>query len=293
MNTEPLATPSGVTTDPQVWEAANNALHERCLYPTIRVKDDRATGSGTIIFCAERTEPDEDGELGFSTYALTNHHVVSGAIRVEKKFDPQKGKDVTRDYRELVQIEAFAYKNRSTITARTTADAEIMAYHEKRDLALLRLKTNQPFPHVASILPRDKAKDVHIFDKLFVIGCGMGQPPFPTSGMLTGKDVQIDYFPYWQTSAPSIYGNSGGAVFQGETLDLMGVPSRIRVNGSMFSGDAITHIGYFCPPHEIHRFLHDQGFHFLVDPTHTEAGDLEALAKKADDDDGDKSDDED
>lgn len=275
---------SGVTTDPQVWNEANVMLHEKCLYPTIRVKDDRATGSGTIIYCQERTEPDEDGELGMSTYALTNWHVVSGAIRVEKKFDPQRGKDITRDYRELVQIEAFSYKNRSTITARTTADAEIMAYHEKRDLALLRLKTNQRFDHVATILPRDKAKDVHIFDKLYVVGCGMGQPPFPTSGMLTGKDVQIDYFPYWQTSAPSIFGNSGGAVFLGETLDLMGVPSRIRVHGSMFTQDAITHIGYFCPPHEIHRFLCDQGFFFLVDPEHNEAADLEVLAARSTED---------
>lgn len=266
-------------------DVANVALHERCLYPTIRVKEDRATGSGTIVYCAERTEPDEDGELGYSTYALTNWHVVSGAIRVEKKYDPQKGKEVTRDYRELVQIEAFSYKNRSTITARTTADAEIMCYHEKRDLALLRLRTNQRFDHVATFLPRDAAKDVHIFDKLYIVGCGMGQPPFPTSGMLTGKDVQIDYFPYWQTSAPSIFGNSGGAVFLGETLELMGVPSRIRVSGSMFGADAITHIGYFCPPHEVHRFLHEQGFHFLVDPSHTEAGDLEALSKGGEGDD--------
>jgi S1-C subfamily serine protease len=244
------------------------------------VKSGRATGSGTIIYCQERTEPDEDGELGFSTYALTNHHVISDAIRVEKKYDPTQGKDVTRDYRELVQIEAFSYKNRSTITARTTADAEIMAYHEKRDLALLRLRTNQRFDHVAQLLPREKAKDVHIFDALYVVGCGMGQPPFPTHGMLTGKDVQIDYFPYWQTSAPSIFGNSGGAVFLGETLELMGVPSRIRVNGTMFNADAVTHIGFFCPPHEIHRFLREQGFHFLAGvEDHTEAGDLEALAQ--------------
>lgn len=277
----------GTSTPNNVWDATNIALHERCLYPTIRVKTNRATGSGTIIFCQERAEPDEDGELGYSTYALTNHHVVSEAIRVEKKYDPQKGKEVTRDWRELVQIEAYAYKNRSTITSRTTADAEIMAYHDKRDIALLRLKTNQKFDYVASILPRETAREVHVFDKLFIVGCGMGQPPFPTSGMLTGKDVQIDHYPYWQTSAPSIFGNSGGAVFRGETLQYMGIPSRIRVNGSMFSNDAITHIGYFCPPAEIHRMIGEWGFHFLTDPKHTEKGDLEALANKDKEEDDD------
>ena len=272
---------TGVSTPVDVWEAMNQSLHEKCLYPTIRVKEARATGSGTIIYCQERTEKDEDGELGWSTYALTNHHVVSGAIRVEKKFDPQRGKDITRDYRELVQIEAFSYKNRSTITARTTADAEIMAYHDKRDVALLRLKTNQNFPYVANILPRETAREIHIFDKLFIVGCGLGVPPFPTDGMLTGKDVQIDYYPYWQTSAPSIFGNSGGAVFRAETLEYMGIPSRISVSGNMFSSSAVTHIGYFCPPNEIHKFLEDQGFHFLLGTKgHTEQGDLDALADK-------------
>ncbi len=276
-----MSSKTGTSVPNAAWDETNKALHEKCLYPTIRVKDARATGSGTIIFCQERAEPDEDGETGYSTYALTNHHVVSGAIRVEKKFDPQRGKEITRDYRDLVQIEAFKYKNRSTITGRLTADAEIMAYHEKRDVALLRLKSNDLFPHVATLLPRKDAREVHTFDKLFVVGCGLGQPPFPTSGMLTGKDVQIDYYEYWQTSAPSIFGNSGGAVFRGETLEYMGIPSRISVSGNMFARDAITHIGYFCPPHEIHRFLEEQGFFFLTGAEgHTEAGDLEALAEK-------------
>lgn len=279
---------SGVTTPDQEWDDTNVALHRKALYPTIRVKTGRASGSGTIIYSEERAEPDEDGEEGFSTYALTNHHVVADAIRVEKNFDPLEGRNITRDYRERVQVEIFRYKNRSTITARTTAEAEIMAYHEKRDLALLRLVTNEKFENVANLLPMDQARTVHIFDKLYIVGCGLGQPPFPTSGMLTGKDVQIDYYPYWQTSAPSIFGNSGGAVFLGRTLNLMGVPSRISVNGGMFARDAITHIGYFCPPTEIHKFLKGQGFFFLVDSDHNEADDLAALAEKDEEDEDDE-----
>jgi S1-C subfamily serine protease len=279
-----------VTTPAEVWDVTSVQLHERTLYPTIRVRTDKAVGSGTIVACVPRVEPDEDGELGFSTYALTNHHVVEDAIRVEKIFDPQAGKYRTRDYRDLVQVEVMAYKNRSTITARTTAEAEIMAYNEKRDVALLRLKANQEFPFVAKLLPAEQAREVHIFDKLFVVGCGLGQPPFPTDGMLTGKDVQIDYMPYWQTSAPSIYGNSGGAVFLARTLEMMGIPSRISVSGGMFGRDAITHIGYFCPPQEIQKFLADEGFHFIYDSSHTEAQDLKALAEK-DKDDEDEDDD--
>lgn len=281
-----MVSSKGVTTPNDVWDATNIELHEQALYPTIRIKADRATGSGTIIYCGERTEADEDGEFGFSTYVLTNHHVVSDAIRVEERYDPIKGKNVKKDYRDYVSAEIFNYKNRSTITAKTTADAEIMAYHEKRDIALLRLRTNEKFNYVAKLLKAEEAKNVHIFDKLYVVGCGLGQPPFPTAGMLTGKDVTIDYYPYWQTSAPSIFGNSGGAVFRGQTLEMMGIPSRISVRGGMFGGnDAITHIGYFCPPNEIHKFLKEEGYLFLTgEKGHTEAGDLKVIAERGKDD---------
>jgi S1-C subfamily serine protease len=278
---------SGVTTPAEVWDETSVALHEKILYPTIRVRAARAQGSGTIIYSQPRTEPDEDGELGFSSYAITNHHVVADAIRVEKEFDPQRGKYVTRDYRDRVQVEVFTRKNRSTITARTTAEAEIVAYNAKRDVALLRLLSNQEVPFVASLLPSEQAKHVFVFDKVFVVGCGLGMEPFPTAGMLTGKNIEIDYHPYWMGSAPAIYGNSGGAVFLGRSLEVIGIVSRVGVSGGMFGGQAITHLQYFCPPNEIHKFIHDQGFHFLVDPTHTEAQDLKALAERDEDDEDD------
>jgi S1-C subfamily serine protease len=260
------------------------ALHEQTLYPTLRVTADKATGSGTIIASVQRTDADEDGELGFNTYVLTNHHVVSSAIRVEKTFDPAKGRYVTKDYRDLVRVEVFDYKNLSTITSRTTADAAILAYHEKRDIVLLRLKTNQQFDYVAKILPSEKARDIHIYDPLVTVGCGLGQPPFPTTGWLTGKDVEIDHFPYWQTSCPSIFGNSGGAIFLDRTLEFIGIPSRVAVSGGMFGGSAVTHLSYFIPPMAIAKFLNDEGYHFLVDPLHTEAADLKAISERKKDD---------
>lgn len=280
---------SGVTTPEDVWDETNRLLHERTLYPTIRVRTEKVQGSGTIIYSKARTEPDDEGELGFSTYALTNHHVIADLIRVEKKYDYREGKEITRDYRDLAQVEVFAYKNRSTITGRTTTEAEIVAYREKRDIALLRFRDNRVFDFAANLLPFEDAKNVHIYDKLVLVGCGLGQPPFPTTGMLTGKDVMIDYNAYWQTSAPSIFGNSGGSVFIARSLQMIGIPSRISVRGGFLMSDTITHIGYFCPPTEIHRFLRDEGYHFLIDPTHTEAQDLKALAEKAEkgDDDAD------
>jgi S1-C subfamily serine protease len=283
---------SGVTTPEDVWQETSVLLHEKSLYPTIRVKTDKATGSGTLIFTKDREEPDEDGELGFSTYAITNHHVVASAIRVEKEFDPQKGKYITRDYRDRVQVEVYAYKNRSTITSRTTAEAEIVAYSAKRDLAILKLLTNQKFPFIASLLPNEKSREVHVFDKIFVVGCGLGMQPFPTSGLVSAKDIEIDHYPYWMGSAPAIYGNSGGAVFLGRTLDMMGVVSRISVSGGMFGGSPITHMQYFCPPFEIHRFIKEQGLLFLTDPSRSEMADLRSLNERKEKGEGPKEDEE-
>lgn len=262
-----------------VWDRRKRQMHESALYPTIRVSADRATGSGTIIYSAPRTEPDEDGDLGHATYALTNHHVVSSAIRVEKKYDPQRRKEVTRDYRDPVKVEVFGYKNLSSIIGRNTTEAEIVAYHEKRDLAVLRFKSNEEFPFVAKLLPAGESKNAHIFDPIIVVGCGLGQPPFPTQGTISGKGETIDYYEYWMANAPGIFGNSGGAVFLERSLELIGVPSRISLTGGMFSSSPVTHMLYFCPPHEIIRFLRDEGLHFLYDPTHTEAEDLDALKK--------------
>jgi S1-C subfamily serine protease len=273
---------SGVTTPEDVWNETSVQLHQRTLYPTIRVKANKATGSGTLIYCQDREEADEDGELGYSTYAVTNHHVVADAIRVEKEYDPTKGKYLTRDYRDRVQIEAYTYKNRSTITSRTTAEAEIVAYSQKRDLAVLKLFSNEKFPYIASLLPTEKSREVHVYDKIFVVGCGLGYQPFPTSGMVSAKDIEIDHYPYWMGSAPAIYGNSGGAVFLARTLEMMGVVSRISVSGGMFGGSPITHMQYFCPPFEIHRFLKEQGLFFLVDKSHSEMVDLRAISDKKD-----------
>jgi S1-C subfamily serine protease len=271
---------SGVTTPEDVWQETSVQLHENTLYPTVRITANRAKGSGTIVYSKDREEPDEDGELGYSTYILTNHHVIADAIRVEKEFDPLKGKYVTKDYRDRVQIEAYTYKNRSTITSRTTAEAEIIAYSAKRDLAVLRVLSNEKFPFIARLLPDKKSREVHVFDKVFVVGCGLGMQPFPTSGMLTAKDIEIDHYPYWMGSAPAIYGNSGGAVFLGRTLEMMGVVSRVSVSGGMFGGSPITHMQYFCPPFEIHKFFKDQGLFFLTDPSRSEVADLRALADK-------------
>ena len=46
-------------------------LHERILYPVVRVRTGSAGGSGTVIM--SQADPENEGE--FQTFVLTNHHV--------------------------------------------------------------------------------------------------------------------------------------------------------------------------------------------------------------------------
>ena len=80
----------------------------------------------------------------------------------------------------------------------------------------------------------------------------------------------IDNYEYWLSTAPSIYGNSGGGVFapQDGEWGFIGIPSRIAVTGG-WSSQAITHLGYFIPIHRIYKWLEDECFQFIYDDSFT------------------------
>ena len=65
--------------------------HDKFLKPCVRVRSQKAGGSGTILFSKEG----EDGE--YSTYVLTNHHVVEDLIKVEKRWSALLKRDVKQD----------------------------------------------------------------------------------------------------------------------------------------------------------------------------------------------------
>ena len=54
--------------------------HEQMFYPTVRVRTKKAGGSGTVVYSKEH-----EGEV--YTYVITNHHVISDSVKIEKKLD--------------------------------------------------------------------------------------------------------------------------------------------------------------------------------------------------------------
>ena len=82
-------------------------------------------------------------------------------------------------------------------------------------------------------------------------------------------DDEIEHYKYWMSSAPTIFGNSGGAVYRWsgnrKKYEYIGIPSRISIQPMGFSADAITHMGYFIPIDRIYDLLDENNYNFIYD----------------------------
>ena len=237
-------------------------LHEKVLYPVVRVFAEKAVGSGTIVY----SRPSESNPEEYETYVLTNHHVVDSLLSYKKEWDPILKRDVKREIKSAATVQEFRYKpGRTVVVAESGVQADIVAYDVRQDLALLKLRDIKKYDYVAELWPRDE--HLEMLMELYCVGCGMGQRPLMTHGYLSGMGIEIDNYDYMLSTAASIFGNSGGAVFEVSTLRFVGVPSRITV--SMFGYQAITHMGYFIPIHRVYNFLEEQCFQFIYDNSYT------------------------
>jgi len=119
------------------------------------------------------------------------------------------------------------------------------------------------------MFPLNDLDNVHIFDKSYAVGASLGHPPVASEGMITYMDDEIDSYKYWMSSAPTIFGNSGGAVYRWsdnrKQYEYIGIPSRISIQPMGFSADAITHMGYFIPIERGYKLLEENDYQFIYD----------------------------
>lgn len=233
-------------------------VHKECLYPTTRVRTAKAGGSGTVLWSEE-----VDGE--YITYVLTNHHVVAGAITVKKKYNPFLERDMKTETRGTVTVEFFRYKWGTWPIGTTSINADIVAYDEDEDLALLQLRNIDEVEFVAKLPPRDRGKEVQVLDRVWAVGAALGEDPVMTEGLINNMSREIDEKRFILSSAPIIFGNSGGSVYLQDTHEFFGVPSRIAVSQVGFSADPITFLGYFIPLERVYDWLENVYYHFIFD----------------------------
>jgi len=237
--------------------------HEQMLYTSVRVRTMKAGGSGTVLYSA----PINGDDGIYETYVLTNNHVIAENVKVDKKWSTLLKREVKTDILTDCSVEFFENEYQSWEAGHSAYKAEIMCYDVDMDLGLLRLRSEKPFPFVAKLFPRDEHKKrLRVFMKLYAVGSGLGHPPLQTKGELAGFCDVIDNYPYWLSTAPTIFGNSGGSVFLAETGEFIGVPSRVSVVMMGMGGSAITHMSYFIPITSVYDFLEDQVFNFIFDP---------------------------
>ena len=250
-------------------------IHSEVVRPVVRITSGRATGSGTVIYC----KPDD--EDGFSTYVLTNEHVVDDLIKFTKKWSPLLRRNVDTDDLGVPTVEFFEYKWKSRSEGGTNVQSDIVGYDKDADLALLRLRLSRQIDNVAKLYGRDKEKDLRVGMPVLAVGSGLGQPPLMTYGRLSqfGQDIgEGAGQEFWLNTAPAIFGNSGGALFLEETFEFIGIPSRIGVSGGMF-GQAVTHLQWAIPITRIYKFLEDNRFRFIYDDSFTEKGEEKERAR--------------
>uniref|UniRef100_A0A6M3XMR6 Putative trypsin-like peptidase domain containing protein n=1 Tax=viral metagenome TaxID=1070528 RepID=A0A6M3XMR6_9ZZZZ len=246
-----------------------NKLHSEILWTTVRIRAAKAWGSGTLIY----SMPDGSGKI--HTYVLTCHHVVADNIKVEEKWDPQVGMDVKKEVRTPVEVQLFYYEKLSHAKGLAGSyRAWIRVYDADQDIALLELDKTSYTKPIAFLFPRDMIEEeVHVFDVIYAVGAAMAHEPIATKGIINFMDEIIDDYEYWMGNAPTIFGNSGGAVFRfsrnRKRYEFIGMPARITVNLQGFSADPITHMGYFVPISRIYKVLESNYYQFIYDEKYT------------------------
>ena len=240
--------------------------HEQMFYPTVRVRTKKAGGSGTVVY-----SKDYEGEV--YTYVITNHHVIADSVHLEKKWDPVVKRKVDKEILDTVFVEFFRYNNYSHTVGSFAVEADIVAYSDVQggqDWALLRVRDKEKKADwVANMFPLDDIDNVHIFDEVYAVGASLGHPPVASDGHISYMDDEIEHYKYWMSSAPTIFGNSGGAVYRWSSTrkqyDYIGIPSRISIQPMGFSADAITHMGYFIPIDRVYKLLEENDYQFIYD----------------------------
>lgn len=240
-------------------------LHEKALYPVVRIRTEEVGGSGTIIY----SEPNPAKPQEYQTFILTCEHVIDDAITTKKDWDGLLKKKVEKEFLEKVSVELFDYVYLSKVNSSNSHKADIVAYDKYHDIAILKLDSPKKVEYVAKIIPKDEIKDVKCFTPTWTCGCSLLHDPFGNPGNVTYLSEMIDQKLYWMGNGHSIFGNSGGAVFLAETGEQIGITARITGLQLGFGFDIMTWMGFFVAPQRLYEFFDEQELKFLYDSSDT------------------------
>lgn len=256
--------------------------HERILYPVVRIRTDKAGGSGTVIYSKPNPLKPEE----YQTFILTCAHVIDDAITTKKDWDSLLKKKIEKEFLEQVSVELFEYVYLSTVDSSNSHRADIVAYDKHHDIAILKLDSPTQTRYVAQIIPREEIPSVKYFVPTWTSGCSLLHDPFANPGYVTSLKETFHNKLYWMGNGNSIFGNSGGAVFlteQGWQIGLSALITGIPSDpfGMGIAIDWMTWMGFFIAPQRIYEFFDEQELKFLYDSSDTYEKALKRREKKA------------
>lgn len=250
----------------------SKTLHEKILYPVVRIRAGKAGGSGVLIY----SQPDSQKTGKFINIILTCEHVVDSNIIVKEDWDAVLKKDRKKDFFEEITVEIFDYDGSKVISGNAT-QGDIIAYDKRHDLTAVQLHNFRPMPFVATIIPKIDIENLKVFDPCWTSGCSLLHSPFSNPGTLTFLREIIEQKTYIMANAPSIFGNSGGGLFHGENGHLLGLTSRVTALELGFGVDIMTWMQFSTHPDRLYEFFKEQELQFLYDPADNY---YEALARR-------------
>ena len=208
--------------------------------PVVQLAGDSSVGSGVLL----ESIPTEDGR--HRTYLLTAWHVVR---------DIQGSLD-NRDAPVPVAI----YSPRGDIEH---TQANLIDFEADIDVALLALHSDDAVDFGTRLAPRERIEGARIFEPIIAVGCPLGNDPIPTRGEIASNAHQVEGTSYWMINAPTYIGNSGGAIYDARTHELLGIFSKIYTHGSL-RPTVVPHMGLVTPLNVIYDWMARVGYGDLV-----------------------------
>lgn len=218
------------------------ALH--LLHSTVRITTGNflegiITGTGVVVYSGRR--PDNI-DPRYYTYILTCAHVVDNA-----------------DF--SITVERFHYLDGSTIIATSSYDGSVVILNKEQDFAVIQVMSSKPFSDSVSIIKLDSFYNLPIYLPIYAVGCGLGKQPYITNGNISSfceEDRTSDFS--LQLTAATIFGNSGGGIFDSNG-QLLGLVQAISMVNSQVP---YPHIARAIPIWNIALFLTEKKLGFIV-----------------------------
>lgn len=213
-------------------------LWQDLLAPTVQVSGEETVGTGVLLATDSTFAAGEPG-----TYVLTAWHVVRDLYTQPEGAMPEIPVTVYRPERGASQAET----------------AYLVDHDADLDVALLRLRTTSRTLPGARLAPRERLESVRVFDRIYAVGCPLGNDPIPTYGEVADVNHVVDGQGYWMVSAPTYIGNSGGGIFDAETHELLALFTKIYTHGTV-RPMVVPHMGLATPLSVVYDWLDKIGY---------------------------------